>query len=43
VRWRGDLQDSSVSTAKNLRAFADGVEISQHASAIHEELLAFCG
>jgi hypothetical protein len=43
VRWRGDLQHSTVSAAKNLCAFADGVEIGQYSAAIREELLAFCG
>jgi hypothetical protein len=43
VRGRGDLQHSSVSTAKNLCAFADGVEIGQYPAANCEELLAFCG
>jgi hypothetical protein len=43
VRWRRDPQHSPVSAPKDLRALADGVEISQYAAAIREELLAFSG
>jgi hypothetical protein len=43
VRWCGDLQYSPVAAPKDLSAFSDDVEIGQHAAAIREELLAFCG
>jgi len=43
VRWRGDLEHSPVAIPQDLCAFADGIEIGQYATAIREELLAFCG
>jgi len=43
VRWRGDLQHSSVATPKDLCTFSDDVEIGQYAAAIRKKLLAFCG
>jgi len=43
VRWRGDFQHSPVSAPKDLRVFADSVEIGHYAAAIREKLLAFCG
>ena len=43
VRWCGDFQHSLVSAPKDLRVFADSVEIGHYAAAIREKLLAFCG
>jgi len=40
VRWRGDRQHPPVSASKDLRAFADGIEVGQYTAAIREELLA---
>jgi hypothetical protein len=43
VRWCGYFQHSPVSAPKDLRVFADSVEIGHYAAAIREKLLAFCG
>ncbi|MGY4284253.1 hypothetical protein ACVWXO_003473 [Bradyrhizobium sp. LM2.7] len=43
VRWCGDFQHSLVAAPKDLRVFADSVEIGHYAAAICEKLLAFCG
>jgi hypothetical protein len=43
MRWRGDLEHSSVAAPKDLGALSDNLAIGQYPAAIRQQLLALCG